>query len=198
MLLKKYETLSFLFISILIGCFSMKKNEVISPKTAKVMLFGTYHFQNPSLDLVKNKTHNVMEQDSQTYLNELSERISKFKPTVILLEFDPKNEIKINLKYQEYLNGTKDLDVDEIEQLGFRIAKKSGLQRVNSFDNRETPWKSKELFEQLKKCPNLEAEFKDAIQSLTEYENQIHTSKNLRDILIHYNSKEMDLKNKSL
>lgn len=176
----------------------MKNTEVVSPKAATVMVFGTYHFQNPSLDLVKNRTHNVMDKDSQTYLNELSDRITKFRPTVVLLEFDPKDESQINLKYQEYLKGKKELAVDEIEQLGFRIAKKCQLQRVNSFDNRKTPWKSEELFKQIKKYPKLENEFNKAVQSLAEYEDQLHKSKSLRDIFIHYNSQEMDQKNKSL
>ncbi len=40
-----------------------------------------------------------------------------------------------------------ELPANEIYQLGFRIAKKAGLERVHSFDHRELHWAAEPLFE---------------------------------------------------
>jgi hypothetical protein len=177
----------------------MDKSENEEPPFAKVMLFGTFHFQNPSLDAVKNRVHDVTQQESQAYLINLSKRISEFKPTTVLLEFDPKEDDQINSRYQSYLkNSEYNLSVNEIEQLGFRIAKQSDLQRVDSFDNRDTPWKSKDLFEKLNDYPDIKSNFEQAIHQLTKCEDELHASKALNEILAHYNSPEIDQKNKSL
>ena len=168
------------------------------PQTPNVMLFATFHFRNPKLDLVTNRVHDVFQAESQTYLDALASRISKFSPTKILLEFDPKDELGINLKYQEYLKNKKELGLDEIEQLGYRIAKKCNLDQLKSFDNRETPWLCDDLFDKLRSSPKIEEEFHSKVKKISDLENKVHATKDLREILIHYNSKDMDQKNKEL
>lgn len=165
--------------------------------TAKVMLFGTFHFSNPSLDEVKIKAKNVMDSESQSYLEDLCQKIATFRPTEILLEYDPKKDQEINDKYTEYLKGTYSLKTDEIEQLGFRIAKFSELDRLHSFDVRDVPLKAEPLFEQFKNEPQLGKMFNKMIREMEESENKNHSTLSLKELLKLYNSLEMDLKNKS-
>ena len=110
---------------------------------AKVLLLGVFHFANPGLDQVKMKAKDVMDEESQGYLEELSQRIqSLLKPTAVLLEYDPKNDEVINNSYRDYVQGNHSLAPDEVEQLGFRIARLCELERVHSFDVRDIPIKA--------------------------------------------------------
>lgn len=164
----------------------------------RVMLFGTFHFANPGLDKIKNKVTDVMNETSQLYLMKLAERISEFKPTVVLLEYDIKNDLAINDRFTQYLHGNYQLAADEIEQIGFRVAKLSGLTKVDSFDERNTPWKSEKLFEQLRQEPELEKRFNSEVQKMTEEFNKDHSTLSLPEILRKANSPEEDRKNKAL
>lgn len=173
-------------------------NSVSAPK-GEVLLLSTFHFQNPSLDAVKNRVHNVSQKESQEYLDKLSQRLSEWEPTKVLLEYNPNSQQKINGRLQSYL--TKDnfeLSLSEVEQIGFRVAKRSGLNKVNSFDNRETPWLSEDLLEEIDQYPIIKNKFEKAISEMSERETRVHSNYELRDILIHYNSREMDHVNKSL
>lgn len=59
---------------------------------AEVMLFGVFHFANPARDVVKTDQVNVMTAENQDYLEGLARRVAAFKPTAVLLEFNPDNE----------------------------------------------------------------------------------------------------------
>lgn len=168
------------------------------PEQPRVLLLGTFHFANPGLDKIKNKVTDIMSESSQAYLKELTCRLSKFKPTVVLLEYDPGNDREINERFTQYLNGSYQLTIDEVEQLGFRIAKLSGLMRVDSFDERNTPWRAEKLFEQLQKEPELEKRFNKEVQKMTEDFNRDHSSLPLPEILKRTNHPEEDHKNKAL
>ena len=183
----------------LVGCSSIKSKFVSELSDGPtVMLFSTFHFANPGLDKVKNKVKNVMDETSQSYLEKLSRRIFKFKPTVILLEFDDKKEKEINRRYTQYLRGDYQLSVGEIDQLGFRIAKLSGLRRIDGFDDRGIPWAANKLFKEIKNEPMLEKRFNEDFRKITKDENEAHSSLSLQGILKRYNSSDMDRRNKSL
>ena len=113
----------------------------------ELMLMGTFHFSNPGLDVIKTDQINVMTDESQEYLIHLSKQISQFKPTSVLLEFNPKNTDKVNQMYQSYLEGNFELPSNEIFQIGFRVAKFSGVKRIESLDERSIPWKADGLYE---------------------------------------------------
>ena len=71
-----------------------------SESSAKVMLFGVFHFANPGKDMVKSQQVDVMMPENQAYLEELTKRIADFKPTVVLLEFDPEDEARMQERYR--------------------------------------------------------------------------------------------------
>ncbi|MBT4790132.1 MAG: hypothetical protein HON90_01050 [Halobacteriovoraceae bacterium] len=171
----------------------------LQSKSCKVMLFSTFHFENISKDLVKNSVKNVMLAESQCYLEKLSERISEYSPTTVFLEYDPSDDEKFNNLYQKYLKGEYQLSNNEVDQLGFRIAKLAKLNRVDSFDERNTPWQAKQLFDELEiEDPNLYKEFNKKIQTYQESEGEAHATLSLQELFKKYNGLEMDRHNKSL
>jgi hypothetical protein len=166
---------------------------------AKVMLIGTFHFSNPGKDVVKVNDVNVLTEESQQYLQTFTDRLAGFKPTRVLLEYNPENEDTINQRYRDYLAGGYELGTNEIYQLGFRIARAAGLERVESFDHRELHWNAESMFEYAKQhdSPEMKA-FEAAIEYHTKADNKARASMNLRELLMRSNDAGQDRINMDL
>jgi hypothetical protein len=67
------------------------------------MIFGVFHFENPGLDVIQTDTVNVMTEESQQYIEDLSTRLREFRPTVVLLEFDPASAAVMQERYEQHL-----------------------------------------------------------------------------------------------
>ena len=166
---------------------------------AQIMLIGTFHFSNPGKDTVKVDDVDVFDDVSQQYLQQLAERLAEFKPTRVLLEYDPAKEDLINQRYTDYLAGTYELGTNEIYQLGFRIARQSGLETVQSFDHRELHWQADAMFEYAKSHDSPEMKtFNEIIKRITKEEAQARTNENLRGLLMRSNDDERDRLNMDL
>lgn len=110
-------------------------------RPARVMLLGTFHFANPGKDLVKSDVIDVRRDEAQHYLEALSHRIAReFAPTHVLLEYPAEAAEAMAERYAAYRSGEFALPVDEVYQLGFRIAEAAGLDEVTGFDVREPGW----------------------------------------------------------
>ena len=163
------------------------------------MLFGVFHFQDAGLDVVKQKDVDVMTAESQAYLEALTQRLAGFGPTQVMLEYAPENDELINQRYRDYLAGQYELGVNEIYQLGFRIAKAAGLPRVYPFDNQDVEWQAEGLFEYAKAhdSPEMEA-FNTIIAEFTESEAKARASLSLGELLKRANDPELERLNMDL
>jgi hypothetical protein len=166
---------------------------------AKVMLIGTFHFKNPGLDTVKVKDIDIFDETSQLYLQQFAKQLAAFKPTRILLEYNPENEELINQRYAGYLAGSYELGANEIYQLGFRIASQAGLQSVQSFDHRELEWQADAMFEygKLHDSPEMKT-FNEIIERHTKEEEQARATYGLRELLMRSNDDQNDRLNMDL
>ena len=160
---------------------------------AKVMMIGTFHFNDPGKDVVKVEDVDVLDEASQQFLQQFAEQLAGFKPTRVLLEYNPENEELINQRYSDYLAGTYELGVNEIYQLGFRVAKASGLKAVQSFDHRDLHWQPEAMFEyaKLHDSPEMKT-FNEIIERITQEEAQARATENLRGLLMRANDEERD------
>jgi hypothetical protein len=167
---------------------------------AQVLLFGTFHFANPGSDVVRTDQIDVMAEENQEYLLELSQRIAeKFRPTVVLLEFDPAREETMRSEYQAHLAGELELGSNEIYQLGFRVAAQAGLNTVYSFDERTVGWEAEALFEEMKSHePETQARFDETITTITREMAEAHRTLSLRELLAQHNDPHRDQLNKSI
>ena len=110
-------------------------------KKIEVLTLGSFHFAFRNLDLIKTSTNDqidVLELKYQKEIEEIAERIAKFKPTIIAIERDPIKQAKYDSLYNKYLEGKYKLGRDEVEQIGFRIAKMMKLKTlycVNDWGN---------------------------------------------------------------
>ena len=110
----------------------------IGKHKTKAMVLGVFHFQDAGLDSYKPKfPFNILEVKRQIELDSLLNRVMKYKPTKILLEWNRiKRDSITNAQYQQYLNGSFSMDdkANEVYQIGFKLAKKLGHERVYCSD----------------------------------------------------------------
>ncbi|MCC2616249.1 DUF5694 domain-containing protein [Aestuariibacter halophilus] len=95
-----------------------------------VMVVGTLHF-----------SASVLTKDNQDALQALVTRLADYKPTKVVLEWEPRQQAMVDEQYAAYLNGAFSISQrhNEVYQLGFRLAKHVGLKRLHLFDD-QTPF----------------------------------------------------------
>ena len=168
------------------------------PQPAQIMLFGTFHFANPGLDVVKTDQVNVMTEENQTYLAGLTKRLAEFDPTVVLLEFDPDDEPEMQEKFSRYLQGAFELPNNEVYQIGFRVAANSAASTVHSFDETTIGWDGQALFEHLEKSDTETGEVMSAlIERITNAEQIAQSTLSLKQLLMRTNDPDRDALNRS-
>jgi hypothetical protein len=179
--------------------FLLMSLPLFAAQPGQVMLFGTFHFQDAGLDVVKSEDVDIFTAEAQEYLQGLTQRLQGYKPTRVLLEYSPENDELINERYRQYLEGTYELPANEIYQMGFRIAKQAGHERVYSFDNRDVEWEAEALFEYAEqhKPPEMDT-FNQIIKSIGEERKEDRATMSLGDLLRHENDPETERNNMDL
>ncbi|WP_040282383.1 DUF5694 domain-containing protein [Psychroserpens damuponensis] len=101
----------------------------------KVLNFGTAHLSQTSD--ANSSQINLNDPNEKADLNKLVEEIVKFKPTIICLELEPKNNNYIASTYLEYVKDqTKRLNYsDELNSIGLEVARLSGTHRIYGIDS---------------------------------------------------------------
>ena len=128
-----FVTLSLLLIS---GSACGAQFGLLGGKTAgaQVLVVGSYHMSNPGLDAVNITADDVLALKRQREIEELAERLAAFRPTKVAVEIPYGRDSTSNGLYQRYVRGSYALDRTEMQQLGFRVAKAAGLQRIYGVD----------------------------------------------------------------
>jgi Family of unknown function (DUF5694) len=98
----------------------------------KVLIVGSYHMGNPGLDKYNMESDDVTAPKRQKEIEDFVNLLIKFKPTKICLE--SKKPKDLNDVYASYRDGKSELRKNEIDQVGFRLAKKTGLKEVYAID----------------------------------------------------------------
>ncbi len=128
---KKYNKVAIVFLTTLLFFNDLSAQEV------KVMTLGTFHFRFPNNDLIKtsdSKKIDVLDSLYQIEIQEITNKLKEFHPTIIAVEREPEQQKRIDSLYQKYLNGEHNLSRDEVQQLGFRLAKQLNLNKVYCID----------------------------------------------------------------
>ena len=111
----------------------------VAPR-AEVLVLGTYHMANPGRDVFNMKADDVLAPKRQAEMAQLIAVLKKFNPTKIAVEADVGDD-RVPNRYADYLAGKHELTRNEIEQVGFRLAKELGHKTVYPVDEEgEFPW----------------------------------------------------------
>lgn len=100
-----------------------------------VMIVGTYHFANPNRDMNNVAADDMRAAKRQKEIADFIQILKKFKPTRIAVE-QPIENIVLNERYNNYLNGKYKLSANEVDQIGFRLAKEMNLKEVTTIDQK--------------------------------------------------------------
>jgi hypothetical protein len=103
-----------------------------SPRT-EVLVLGVYHMANPGRDIFNTQADDVLAPKRQAEIAAVVEALRAFAPTKIAVERDPNDE-RMTKAYAEYLDGKHELTRNEVEQLGFRLAKVLGHKSLYGVD----------------------------------------------------------------
>lgn len=166
---------------------------------AQVMLFGVFHFANPGRDVVKTDQIDVMTDDNQGYLEALADRISKFNPTVVLVEFSPEENSEMQERFEQYVAGSFELPSNEIYQLGFRIAAISEADTIHGFDETSVHWNAQPLFEYMESTDTeTGARMSSLIEEISRDTQEAQNNLSLSELLQRANDAEQDAMNRAI
>src|SRR5690625_5958216 len=80
------------------------------------------------------QTKGVLKNKRQSEISEIIKLLKDFKRTKVALEVLNENEVGLNQDYVSYQKGDFVLSSNEIHQIGFQLANKCNLDKVNAVD----------------------------------------------------------------
>ena len=95
----------------------------MEPKPA-VMVLGMVHTANPGRDLVNKEFDDVLAAQRQREFDACIEKLARFQPTKIAVEWSFNEQDILDREYQVYLENAGSSNRNEIHQVGFRLAAK--------------------------------------------------------------------------
>jgi hypothetical protein len=99
----------------------------------EILVLGTYHMANPGHDIHNMQADDVLSPQRQQEITELIETLKKFHPTKIAIEATVGSD-RVAQQYSDYLAGKYTLSRNEIDQIGYRLAKELGHKAVYPVD----------------------------------------------------------------
>ena len=98
----------------------------------QVLVLGVYHMANPGHDIINTEADDVLAPKRQAEIARLIEVLKRFNPTKIAIEADAGGQRVA--RYSDYLAGKYTLSRNEIDQIGYRLAKELGHKTVCPVD----------------------------------------------------------------
>ena len=126
------------------------------------------------------------------------EKLKNYRPTKILVEYPFEKAQRLDSLYQAYLNDEYQLTINEIDQLGFRLARQLGHPAIYAVDYElSLPFGPFMEFAEKHDKEGLDT-FLKSIEEHDEKESRFLGENTILDYFIFRNSDEEDLRNKNL
>ena len=196
-----------IFIALSISCKDNTSNSIetseIKPEIEltqkpKIAILGTFHF-DASSDYTSTNIDSLFSNKRQTELNNLVDKVKRFKPTKIMVEREPETKKELDIKLDEFLNGDFKLPKNEIYQIGFRLAQKAQIKELYPVDF-QMDLGDGNLVEYLNKIDKFSVfeEFIGDLQKVASKETEYLKSHTLLEFFAKMNSKINDDFNRNL
>lgn len=123
-----------------------------------ILVLGTDHFSDQDNgDLFNTDKVDILSNKRQNEIREIIHCLKQFEPTKVALEVLEENEEELNAQYSSYIRGSYQLTVNEIDQIGFRLADECNLNQVSAVDWNKTQkdipdsdkWKNSEEYKEV-------------------------------------------------
>jgi len=100
---------------------------------AEVLVLGVYHMANPGHDIFNTQADDVLTPRRQAEISQLTAVLKKFNATKIAVERGPGDK-RLSKDYTDFVAGKHELTRNEVEQIGFRLARDLGHKAVFGVD----------------------------------------------------------------
>ena len=159
-------------------------------KRAQVLILGTYHMANPGHDIFNMSADDVLSPRRQKEIAELISVLKTFRPTKIAIE-STVYEDRRRQQYTDYLAGKYELTRNEIDQIGFRLAKELGHAAIYPVDyDGEFPMARVENFAKAKGKAEAFQRHMDEIGEMVKRQDAYLKSHTILETLLYMNSDE--------
>jgi len=178
-------------IILLLALITLNITSAQQAKKKQILLIGTFHYANPGHDVAKINTFNVMSEKSQKELEIMSDKIKKFGPDKIFVEWKFSKQAELDKFYGKNTDSLLKTDSNEITQLALRTAKKLKHKKMYGIDYR-TRFPYDSLMMSMEKANQKEL-MKINTESTEKYQkdhNERMGKSTLTDLMLYYNQKE--------
>lgn len=162
---------------------------------AQLLLLGSFHFDYPDLDVQKSQHRlDVLAPDRQHEIEALVERLAAYRPTRVAVEARRSRQARLDSLYREYAAGRWELEHGETYQIGFRLAKRLGHDRVYAVDEERHRFfvdlARDELAPRERELLATDREWRDRFRRLHEYEDSVNAAqrRSIGDLFVAMNS----------
>nr|WP_294785114.1 DUF5694 domain-containing protein [uncultured Flavobacterium sp.] len=165
-------------------------------KKKQVLLVGTFHYANPGLDVAQFKAFDIISEKSQKELESMSDKIKKFGPDKIFVEWEFSKQADLDKFYNKKTDSLFKNNKNEITQLALRTAKKLNHKKLYGM-NAYTSFPYDSLMMSMEKA-NQKDLMKRNNESTKKFEkdhNERITKSSLQDMMLYYNTKQFENEN---
>ena len=168
----------------------LAQSTAAQPKV-KVLLLGTFHFDNPGLDVAKYESADILSAKRQKEVLDVVKQLEAFQPDQIFVESTPAWQGYYDSVLLAYKNDQYRLKATETDQLGLRLAKALGLPQLQCVDCRDasSPFDSLVKVITAEKQYELLAYMKRSIDSIQSAHNNLLKTATLKEILLAKNTR---------
>lgn len=162
-------------------------------KKTQVLLLGSFHFDNPGLDVAKFENANILSAQRQKEVLEVVEKIKLFRPDKIFIEMPVERQQKLDSSFNKYKNGELKLGASETHQIAYRVAKELNHQGLFAVDYTEANFPFDSLMQSATEAQQFEflGMVKQELEKIEKDFNESLKTKTVKEILLHHNSPEV-------
>ena len=180
----------------LISCFVSIALQAQTQKT-KILLLGTFHFENPGLDVAKYENFNVMTPDHQKEMENMAQKLKTFAPDKIFVEWNYKDQEGLDKMYAKNTDSLLKADADERIQIALRTAKKLGHKQLYAIDYHDTTFAYDLMINSMEKAGQQEliSTSNEVMKQHEQSENAKRKTYTLTQLMLDVNTKESNASN---
>jgi len=117
--------------ALLIAALAALPCAAMAEEPVSVMIVGDFHMSNPGHDIHNMTADDMLAPKRQAEIAAVTDSLAKFHPTLVAVEWPAD---VTDQRYDAYVKGTLAPSHNEVVQLGFRLARTTGLKSVAGID----------------------------------------------------------------
>ncbi len=173
-----------------------KPAAIVNEDTPQVALLGIFHFAGTT-DYSSVEFDPLDSEKRQKEIREIIEKLKLFQPTKVLVEYPSNKAKKLDSLYAAYRSDAYTLTINEIDQIGFRLASELNHPHIHAIDYKlDLPFDQLIKFAETNEPEKFE-QFLQSIKDQDQFESDYLAEHTLLEYLMLRNADAEDLRNKN-